>query len=221
MSAKSLRIPRHWSFKRRDVAAAFDRHVRQQLPWYDLATGIVAHIGRHMIPSGGLVYDLGASTGNVGRSLGATLAQRGANLIAVDDSPQIARRYSGPGRMVVADVRKMEFEACDLIVAFLMLMFLPPADRGPLLRRMKAAVRPGGGIVVFDKRLPAAGSCGLISSRLTLAAKYEAGARPEEIIGKELSLAGVQRPVMDGELTGFSEIFRFGEFSGWIWPNEV
>ena len=54
-------IPREWTFENTDVASGFDRHVREQLPWYDLVTGAVAHIARHYIPKDGLVYDIGAS----------------------------------------------------------------------------------------------------------------------------------------------------------------
>ena len=38
----------------------------------------------------------------------------------------------------------------------------------------------------------------------------------EEIIAKELSLAGVQRPLREEELAGFAQLFRFGDFGGWI-----
>ena len=65
---KKLDVPREWTFKNRKVAAAFDSHVREQLPWYDIATGIVGHLARSYVPRGGSVVDVGASTGNVGRA---------------------------------------------------------------------------------------------------------------------------------------------------------
>jgi tRNA (cmo5U34)-methyltransferase len=51
--------------------------------------------------------------------------------------------------------------------------------------------------------------------RLTLDWKLKNGATAEEIISKELSLSGVQRPMTKSELTG-KEFFRFGEFVGWV-----
>lgn len=205
-----------WSFKRADIAASFDAHVREQLPWYDLATGVVAHIARHVIPKGGLVYDVGASTGNIGRALEPILTARNAKLVAVDDSPDMEKQYQGPGEFICFDVAGLDFEDCDLIVAFLILMFVPVAERAALIERMKAALRPGGALVVFDRLEPAAGYVGIMLTRLTLAAKYEAGAKPDEIIRKELSLAGVQRPMSVSELAGFQQVFRFGDFGGWI-----
>jgi len=109
--------------------------------------------------------------------------------------------------------------APDLIVAFLVLLFVPVPDRAALVERMKAAVRRGGAVLIFDKLAPRAGYIGAVTYRLTLAAKYEAGASPEEIIEKELSLAGVQRPMSESELEGFAPIFRFGDFGGFLWES--
>ena len=216
-----MSIPGDWTFQNTEVAAAFDSHVREQLPWYDLATGAIAHIGRHYVPDGGTVVDIGASTGNVGRALAPTLEQRKARLIAIDNSSEMGGVYSGPGRFQVADARTFDFssEKPDLIVAFLVLMFVPVPDRGELISRMKAALRPGGAIIVFDKMHARAGHLGSVIYRLTLAAKYEAGASPEEIIQKELSLAGVQRPMSERELPGFEPVFRFGDFAGFIFER--
>ena len=57
MSAQPPYIPERWTFEDDKVAAIFDRHVREQLPWYDMATTAVAQIARHYIGAGGLVYE--------------------------------------------------------------------------------------------------------------------------------------------------------------------
>lgn len=44
-----MKIPREWTFENTSVASAFDKHVREQLPWYDMVTGALAHIARHYI----------------------------------------------------------------------------------------------------------------------------------------------------------------------------
>ena len=51
-------------------------------------------IARHYIPQGGKVYDLGASTGNVGRVLANTLQERGARLTALEECPDMAAAYA-------------------------------------------------------------------------------------------------------------------------------
>jgi malate dehydrogenase (oxaloacetate-decarboxylating)(NADP+) len=46
---QTVKIPTDWTFRNADVAKGFDRHVREQLPWYGIATGAVAHIARHFV----------------------------------------------------------------------------------------------------------------------------------------------------------------------------
>lgn len=214
-------IPREWTFRSDSVAKAFDSHVREQLPWYDLATGIVAHVGRSFLPMKGVVVDVGASTGNVGRALASTLKARDAQMIAIDNSPQMAKVYDAPGQFVVAEAVDFDYASKkpDLVVCFLSMMFVPVARRADLLGRMKAAVNLGGAIVVFDKMVPRPGYAGTAAYRLTLAAKHEAGASPAEIVEKELSIAGLQRPMSERELDGFVEVFRFGDFAGWLYER--
>ncbi|ELT51005.1 type 12 methyltransferase [Brucella intermedia M86] len=218
---KILNIPENWTFKNPEVAQAFDRHVREQLPWYDIATGIVSHVARHYVPENGTVIDVGASTGNVGRAIAPTLAARNARLIAIDNAADMADRYDAPGEMLISDVQSFDFQPFkpDLIVAFLALMFVPVAERAGVVRQMVNAIQPGGAVLVFDKMAARAGHIGSVIYRLTLAAKYENGAPADEIIQKELSLAGVQRPMTEAELPGFDPLFRFGDFAGFIYER--
>lgn len=215
-----MQIPTDWTFKSASVAEGFDRHVREQLPWYDLATGAVAHIARHYIPEGGLVYDIGASTGNVGESIRDVIEKRSAEFVAIDSSPDMAKRYAGPGEFVVADALDFAFERFDVAVCFLVLMFLPPERRGAWLSSMAGKIKPGGAMIVFDKIEGPSGYLATVLHRLTIAGKVSSGVPPADIIAKELSLSGVQRPLPPGFIEAASanavEVFRFGEFAGWV-----
>lgn len=218
MPDNKLKVPAEWSWSA-EVARNFDSHVRESLPWYDLATGVVAHIARAYLPIGGHVIDVGASTGNIGRALEPLLKARNVRFTPIDSSPEMAEVYRGPGILLPSDARAFDFDrACpDLIVCFLSLMFIPVFGRRKVIQQMTRAVRPGGAVVVFDKMTPRPGYAGTVSYRLTLAAKMDAGATPAEIVEKELSITGVQRPIEDQEMGGFVEIFRFGDFAGWLW----
>lgn len=220
-------IPKEWTFRTPAVARAFDSHVREQLPWYDLATGIVGHVARSYIPDDGLVIDVGASTGNIGRALKETLATRRADLVAIDSQSSMKKVYDGPGIFEIADAVSFDFTSFqdprrgrtrnpDVIVCFLSLMFVPVVDRSVLIKKMHSALNLGGALIVFDKTAPRGGYIGSVMYRLALAAKYENGAKPDEIIAKELSLSGVQRPLGEDELAGFVEVFRFGDFAGFV-----
>ncbi|MCZ7636698.1 MAG: class I SAM-dependent methyltransferase [Verrucomicrobia bacterium] len=213
----SLEIPKHWTFRSRAVAKHFTRHVREQLPWYDLATNAVAHFGRHYIPRGGVVYDVGASTGNVGLALQETLDQRGARFTAIEESREMADRYQGPPELAIADAVTFDYQPFDFAVCFLVMMFLPVDTRPAFLRRLESLTKPGGALVVVDKVQMPPGYVGTAFSRLTLQQKLAVGARPEDILRKELSLAGYQRPLDPGMMPETARtFFQVGEFVGWI-----
>ena len=213
----NLEIPRHWTFRSRAVAKHFDRHVREQLPWYDLATNAVAHFGRHYIPRGGVVYDIGASTGNIGIALEETLGQRRARFTAIEESREMADRYQGPPELVVTDAVTYAYQPFDFAVCFLVLMFLPVDTRAAFLHRLIRSTKPGGALVIVDKVQMPPGYVGTAFSRLTLQQKLAVGARPEDILRKELSLAGYQRPLDPRTLPPTAQpFFQVGEFVGWI-----
>jgi tRNA (cmo5U34)-methyltransferase len=214
-----MEIPREWTFERTAVAEGFDVHVREQLPWYELATGAVVHIARHYIPPRGLVYDIGASTGNIGRAIENVLDERRAELVSIEASAEMAARYTGPqaGRLLRADALSVEFRPFDLAILFLTLMFVPPADRAAFMQRLRGLVNPGGAIVVVDRVQALSGYPATVLSRLSWAGKLAAGVTPADIVAKELSLGGVQRPVTCEALAGPAvEWFRFGDFAGWL-----
>jgi tRNA (cmo5U34)-methyltransferase len=218
MDALSFEIPRNWTFADQGVAAGFERHVREQLPWYELATGAVAHVARHYLPESGTAYDLGASTGNISRALADTIAARHVRLVSIELSSELAERYTGPQpeNLIVGDIRTTPFESFDLAVAFLTLMFVPVADRPALLYRLRRSLNPGGAIIVFDKSEALGGYVGTVLWRLALAGKVASGVCADDIIAKELSLGGVQRPLAPSLLDGGVEFFRFGEFVGYL-----
>jgi len=213
----SLEIPQHWTFRSHAVAKHFDQHVREQLPFYELATSAVAHFGRHYIPNGGRVYDIGASTGNVGNALRETLVQRKAKFTAIDESQEMAERYAGPSQLVVSDAVSYAFEPFDFAVCFLVFMFLPVATRGSFLRRLQGLTKAGGALVILDKVQMPPGYVGTAFSRLALQQKLAVGAEPAAILQKELSLAGYQRPLDTRLLPKTARVFfQVGEFVGWI-----
>ena len=210
-------IPREWTFENTKVASGFDRHVREQLPWYDLVTGAVAHIARHYIPKNGLVYDIGASTGNIGQAIEETITERKAKLVGIEASAEMCARYKAPGDLVQIDALDYRFQPYDLAICYLVLMFLPVGKRQEFIDYLKSLIKPGGALLIVDKCEAATGYEATVFWRLTLAGKIAAGVDAESVIAKELSLSGVQRP-LDPAMLGDDAVqwFRFGDFAGWI-----
>lgn len=211
-----MEIPQDWTFQSADVAEGFDQHVREQLPWYDLMSGAVAHIARHYLPEGGKVLDIGGSTGNLGRNLADTLEARGASYLAIDNAPEMQEVYRGPGKLQIDDIRTMAVPEHDVAVMFLVLMFIEPRLRPAIIERVRQKTRKGGVVVIVDKLESVGGYLGTVLARLTLAGKVASNCSGDEIVAKELSLAGVQRPMKPGDLANWQEVFRFGEFVGCV-----
>lgn len=210
-------IPTDWTFRSDAVADRFDDHVRESLPWYDLATFGVAHLVRCYLPPGGMVYDIGASTGNIGRAIGDVLDTRHGHLVGIEVAPEMADRWDSPGTLAVADACDYDYEPFDVAVLFLTLMFIPLRKRLPLLDRLREFCRPGGAVIVVDKTPLPPGYLGASIHRLTLAQKQAAGVTMAEIAEKELSLSGVQRPLDNRLVDGWTEWLRVGEFAGYVW----
>jgi tRNA (cmo5U34)-methyltransferase len=210
-------IPKDWTFRDRKVAERFDRHVREQLPWYDIATQSVVHFARHYIPHGGVVYDIGASTGNIGRAIAHVLSERKAHFTAIEESAEMVEKYVGPKPIIVANAIDYGFQPFDFAVCFLVLMFIPIGQRVLFVEKLRKLIKPGGCILVVDKLNTPSGYFGTVARRLTMQWKVNTGVSAQEIIEKELSLAGYQRPIEpDVLLAGARQFFQFGEFAGWV-----
>jgi len=220
MSETDKALPKgdDWTFESEEVAEAFDQHVREQLPWYDLATGIVSHVVRHYLPQRGTMYDIGAATGNIGRAVKPILEARDAGLYEIEcSSDMVAKVGTYTGTLIEKDAEAVNYEPFDVATLFLVLMFIGMGDRRILMKRLYAKMKPGGAMLVFDKCVPHSGYPATILSRLALAGKMASSVTPEDIIAKELSLSGIQRPISPEELPARPvEIFRFGDFAGWI-----
>jgi tRNA (cmo5U34)-methyltransferase len=173
-------------------------------------------MARHYVPQGGNVYDIGCATGNMGRVLAGTLNDRQASLIAIDDSEEMVAKYEAPGEIVISKAEDFNYEPFDLAICFLTLMFIPLEDREALLYELDSKRRLGGAIIVVDKFEPEGGYLATAQWRLTLAGKCQAGVDPAEILEKEMSLVGVQRPTPAWMMRSGTEFFRFGDFRGYV-----
>lgn len=213
-----MEIPKigEWTFDATDIANNFDAHVREQLPWYDLATDAVCHVIRHYLPKNGLLYDIGASTGNITKSLSDILINREAKAISIDSSQSMCEKFTGYGEIIHECAENFQYKDFDCAVLFLTLMFVNERERKPLMDRLFSKLKKGGCIIVFDKIQPKGGYLSIVNSRLALAEKIKAGVGYQEIIDKELSLSGIQRPISSEIYSGYDTIFKYGDFVGFV-----
>jgi tRNA (cmo5U34)-methyltransferase len=215
-AADSFSSPALWSFELPAVASHFECHVREQLPFYDLATQAVADLVRFYLQHNGLLVDIGCATGNVSRACSAVLEERQASALSIEPSSEMVERFHGVGKVVKGRAEDAELPASDVIVSFLTLAFVPPRVRRSLLARLLGSVNPGGAVILVE-RVEASGNA--TASRLLLsAAKLRNGASAEEVVRKEVSIGGVLRPVDASmlERMGGWLFFAYGDFRGYV-----
>jgi tRNA (cmo5U34)-methyltransferase len=219
-----------WSFAG-DTVERFDQHVRKSVPGYEDGHALVEHLSDFFVASRGRVIELGCSTG----TLISRLAQRHANVDAeflgvdlVPDMVERAReRRSGLRNLQieVADARRVDFTDASLIIMYYTLQFVPVWQRRSLLARICEEMRPGGGLILFEKTRLADGRMQDICNQIYDAYKLEHGFAAEEILGKTRSLRGVLEPftyAQNADLirgAGFDEpylIYKYLAFEGML-----
>ena len=211
-----------WTFETPEIAAGFDAHVREQLPWYDMVTDAVVYIVRNYLTEGGNVVDMGASTGNMIDKLMPLLQERDAEVLALEKSPTMVKvlmnRFGNHDNVSIieGDIRTAQYPA-QVCIVFLTMMFIPVHDRQWVIDRLRANLREGGVLIVVDKICDHGGYFATVLKRLTMQFKLQQGAKPEDVLNKEMSLAGVQIP-LDPAMLGAEakQFFRMGEFAGWV-----
>jgi tRNA (cmo5U34)-methyltransferase len=194
----------------------FDLHVNEQLPFYSMLTNAVAMIVRNYLPKNGRLYDIGASTGNITKAIAGFAKDRETEVISIDNSGDMISTWNGYGVCTKADAQYYSYEKFDVAVCFLVLMFMTKEERSFLIKKLKNRMNEGGIIIIVDKITVEGGYFGTVLRRMTFDYKLKNGALPDEIINKELSLSGIQRPFDEHETEGFREFFRLGEFVGWV-----
>ncbi|CAH6804767.1 tRNA (Cmo5U34)-methyltransferase [Vibrio chagasii] len=214
-----MMIPKDWTFKSSDVAEGFDTHVREQLPWYNIASSMTAHFARNYLPENGVLLDLGCSTGNVSDSCRETITNRNVSVVNVDNSEEMAELFRGVGEVTIANIENFEIPEFDVCVMFLSMMFVPVNSRSALIMELMKNTRKGGLVLIVDKMESFSGYSGQVINRLSLVNKLDAGAKPDEVLAKELSLSGVQRPINPELLNSFTKWFQIGEFCGYLYEG--
>lgn len=206
-----------WTFEE-GFAKKFDSHVREQLPWYELVTESVAYITRNYLPKNGIIYDIGCSTGNMTLALKELINERNAKIIALDQSEEMCEiyRYNTDNLYEVrtCDATQHNYQSFDVSILMLTTMFFPVNEQEKFIDQLYEKMNKGGAIIVVDKFCDEFGYFSTVMKRLTMFWKLKNGAKAEDILNKELSLSGVQRPINIPK--NAKQFFQLGEFKGWV-----
>jgi tRNA (cmo5U34)-methyltransferase len=212
-----------WTFETKEIAETFDAHVREQLPWYDMVTDAVRYIIRNYLPEHGTVVDIGASTGNLIDKILPLVTERNGDVIAVEKSKNMIavlnKKFLGRPSVWIhhEDIVNADMHKGEVYVMFLTMMFIPVEHRKGVIDAMRANCTKGGVIIVVDKVCDHGGYFSTVLKRLTMQFKLQQGAKAEDVLTKEMSLAGIQIPIDPAILgTDAKQFFRMGEFAGWV-----
>ena len=219
-----MKVPDSWTFKDKNVANEFDKHVREQLPWYEIVQELVAHTALLYMPEGGRVYDIGASTGNLSDKLREKIEARRIEWVSIDNAKEMAGNFRGVGELTICDATRYAYKRHNLSILFLSLMFLPVSERGPWLRALYDRIKPGGALIIVDKQEPEGGNLQTEMHRFVMRCKVLTGTPAEDILKKEFSLTGIQNPLprdFFDEYKNVTEIFRLGDFAAWVIEKRI
>lgn len=217
-----MKTPSTWTFESKEIADEFDDHVREQLPWYDMVTDAVVYIVRNYLTQHERIVDIGSSTGNMIEKLTPLLMEREAYATAIEKSDtmvnKLNERFKDYHYVTVehTDILNCQLDFVQVHILFLTMMFIPVHQREMVLNRIRAKTKRGGAIILVDKVCDHGGYFSTVLKRLGMHWKIKQGAELEDVIKKEMSLAGVQIPFDPSMIPDAKQFFRMGEFVGWV-----
>jgi tRNA (cmo5U34)-methyltransferase len=187
-----------WSFA--EFGPQFDRHARAHLPHYDLATDLAAFVASYALPPGGVVADLGCSTGRSIERIAESMPERRFSAFAYDVDQSMLDETTArlldhrnvdlhPCRLdlVAGD---LEHVAANVTLALWTLQFLPGETWRPVLAAARQrASRDGVLLVAAKTRLPDA-RWQEIGDGAVAEWKARHDVTPDEALAKARSLRG-------------------------------
>jgi tRNA (cmo5U34)-methyltransferase len=141
------------------VADVFADMIARSVPGYALTLQMLAVAARRFARPGTACLDLGCSLGASTLAL-ARNAPAGTRIVGIDNSPAMIERArsiaarESPGSAIeyrCEDIREADAGPCSLVALNFTLQFVPPGARPALLARLRAALVPGGCLVLSEK----------------------------------------------------------------------
>lgn len=187
-----------WTFA--DFGPEFDDHVAAHLPGYADVQRLIALIASHLVPDGGSVADIGASTGRTAAEIAAAIPGRRVSFDLYDADPSMlaeARTRVPSARTHIATLPgdPLTHTGADLTLALWFLQFIPPRFYPGILADLAERSAPTGALIVATKSR----HLDVRWQDLAVSAlddyKAAAGVTPTEREAKTRALRGTMHPV--------------------------
>ncbi len=138
------------------VADVFPDMIRRSVPGYETMVPITGLMAARHLQEQGLAYDLGCSLGATSLAILQQNPNPGIRVVGVDNSAAMiegARRGVADSRasFLMQDVCDTDVNGASVVVLNLVLQFIEPAQRLPLLTRIRQQMHPEGLLLVSEK----------------------------------------------------------------------
>ena len=142
------------------VAGVFPDMINRSVPGYSTVIAMTGTLAAQHARAGAHIYDLGCSWGASLLSAAREAACQSCQLIGIDNSEAMlsrARAYLDQhqeGQYISLrrdDIVDTPLENACVVIMNYTLQFVPVADRDPLLRRIRAAMKPGDLLILSEK----------------------------------------------------------------------
>ncbi len=186
------------------VADVFDDMVSRSVPFYNEVLQMSAELAREFYQPDTMIYDLGCSTGAIVRLIEREFGEQTFSYVGIDSSSEMIDRASSAGTGLKARASRIEFQCADItavdftspsvIISNYTFQFLKPLARRTLLRKIYAALSPGGCLIVSEKCLEDSADMSRVFADRHHAMKERHGYSKLEIAEKRDALENVLIP---------------------------
>lgn len=217
-----------WKFTP-EVTAEFDEHVQQSVPHYAEMQRMIAELSDWLVPDGGTIADLGASTGTTIDAIAQRHPARTINAHLYDVEKhmldaardKLAKHSKLKANYHTTNIcRELKHREADLTIASLTIQFLTDAQRHDALDRARFHSRKAGTLVLVEKVRQDHSEWQDIAAELTQERKALAGLSDKEIRDKQAAIRGVLRPHTTGHIVNELHASGWDEIDEvWRWHN--
>ncbi|UPK26741.1 methyltransferase [Bradyrhizobium sp. 195] len=189
-----------------DYAETFDAHIRASIPGFQQLVDYTVDRSVTYVQRETTVVDVGCSTG---RTLAAIrrvnqAARPDADYLGIDIEPRFRPCWEKHSfmnfRCEVGDALTHPFDNVSLACCIMTLLFLRPAHKLPLLKRIRSSMVEGGALLIAEKTLAETSRQESDAEAAYMDFKRRQGFRAEEILEKQSSLRGQMTRMTEREL---------------------
>ena len=140
------------------IAAAFTDMIRRSVPGYEVVVPMTGLLAARALPDCArpVVYDLGCSLGATTLAVLRACGDTPVQINAVDNSPAMLKRAAelvidDRVLFIEADIARMDFEPCAVVLMNWVAQFLTPETRLSVLQQIHRQLDPQGLLIVSEK----------------------------------------------------------------------